>query len=200
MLFNTAKKRDFTPTLSIDGEEIDLVEEMKLLGVIITSDLKWSKNTQYTTKRGYNKLWILRRLKQNGANTKELCDIYQKHVRSSLEYSAVVWHAGLTKIDSTNLERVQKSAFSIILGKEYKSYENSLNKLGMPTLHERREILCAKFAKKALKSEKFSTWFVRDRKEVNTRRKANTVREVDTRTTRFRKSALPFITSILNKT
>ena len=154
MLFNTAKKRDFTPTLSIDGEEIDLVEEMKLLGVIITSDLKWSKNTQYTTKRGYNKLWILRRLKQNGANTKELCDIYQKHVRSILEYSAVVWHAGLTKIYSTNLERVQKSAFSIILGKEYKSYEYSLNKLGMPILHERREIRCAKFAKKALKSEK----------------------------------------------
>ena len=93
MPFKTAKKRDFTPTLSIGGEEIELVEEMKLLGLVLTSDLKWSKNTEYTVKRGYNKLWLLRRLKQNGANTIKLCDICEKHVRIILEYGAVVWHA-----------------------------------------------------------------------------------------------------------
>ena len=35
-LFNTAKKRDFTSTLSIGGEEIELVEEMKLQGIVLT--------------------------------------------------------------------------------------------------------------------------------------------------------------------
>ena len=187
MLFNTAKTRDFTPKLKIDGEDIELVEEMRLLGVVITSDLKWKKNTEFTTKRGYSKLWILRRLKQNGANVKELCDIYQKHVRSILEYSAVVWHAGLTQVDSTNLERVQKAAFSIILGKEYICYENALNKLGMKRLDDRRLLLCTKFAKKAEKSQKFSAWFVKDEKVVNTRSLPKNMKEVKTRTTRFRK-------------
>ena len=58
MLFNTAKKRDFTPALAIDGDVIEPVEEMKLLGVILTNDLKWSKNSEYLIKRGYNKLWF----------------------------------------------------------------------------------------------------------------------------------------------
>ena len=70
----------------------------------------------------------------------------------------------------------------------------------MKTLHERRDILCGKFALKAFKSEKFNKWFVRDTKVVNTRRAPKTVKEVEARTTRFRKSALPYLTSILNKT
>ena len=80
MLFNTAKVKDFTPTLTIDGEVIELVEQMKLLGVQVTSDLKWNANTQYITKKAYNKLWMIRRLKLNGANRRELIDIYSKHV------------------------------------------------------------------------------------------------------------------------
>ena len=60
MLFNTARTRDFLP--------IEVVEQIKLLGVQITSDLNGTKHTQYITKRGYSKLWILRRLKRSGAN------------------------------------------------------------------------------------------------------------------------------------
>ena len=44
MLFNTAKTRDFSPEMIIDNNTLDVVEEMKLLGVKITSDLKWHSN------------------------------------------------------------------------------------------------------------------------------------------------------------
>ena len=33
MLFNTSKKNDFTPALKIDGEMLEVTEEIKLLGV-----------------------------------------------------------------------------------------------------------------------------------------------------------------------
>ena len=47
MLFNTKTKTDFLHQLSLrDGSSIKLVDKMKLLGVIITSDLKWKKNTK----------------------------------------------------------------------------------------------------------------------------------------------------------
>ena len=88
MLFNTSKKRDFTPKLKINNEEIDVVDELKLLGVMITNDLKWNSNTSYITKKGYKKLWILRRLKSFGATQEELKDIYNKQVRSIMEYAA----------------------------------------------------------------------------------------------------------------
>ena len=51
MLFTTSHKNDFSPELEIDGVILELVEEMKLLGVIITSDLKQRENTEFTTKK-----------------------------------------------------------------------------------------------------------------------------------------------------
>ena len=68
MLFNTGKKNDFTPTTNIAGELIEVVDEMKLLGVKISTDLKWNSNTKYITNKSYYRLWILRRLKIMGAN------------------------------------------------------------------------------------------------------------------------------------
>ena len=63
MVFNTAKTRDFTPQFKVEGNKLEVVEEMKLFVVQITNDLKWTTNTAYLTKRGYNKLWMIRRLK-----------------------------------------------------------------------------------------------------------------------------------------
>ena len=46
MLFNTCTSRDFMPDISLENIRIDLVEETKLLGVVLTSDLSWAANTQ----------------------------------------------------------------------------------------------------------------------------------------------------------
>ena len=119
MLFNTARKHDFTPALKIDEENLEVTDEIKLLGVKITNDLKWNSNTKYITTRAYSRLWILRRLKNLGASHSELIDCYTKQARSILEYCAVVWHAGLTHINKSDIERVQKAACAIILGKQY---------------------------------------------------------------------------------
>ena len=75
MVFNTCKNMDFLPTTIIDGEQINLVEEMKILGVIISSDLKFTKNTEYIVKRAFKRIRILRRLKNLGANQSQLLDI-----------------------------------------------------------------------------------------------------------------------------
>ena len=136
----------------------------------------------------------------NGANESELKTIYCQHVRSILEYASVVWHSGLTLENKANIERVQKCALSIILGKDYINYENALSLLNLESLCRRREKLCLKFAKKSLASERFSSWFVPDENTQNTRRKIKTVKPALTRTTRFQKSALPYLTNILNNT
>ena len=148
MLFNNAKTKDFTPELVIEDKTIDIVEHLKLLGVQETSDLKQRTNTAYITKRAYNKLWVIRRLKTSGANTKELFDIYCKHVRSILEYAAVVWHSALTVQNSGDIERVQNSALAIILGNNYISYDNALETINLERLGTRRSLFCLKFAKK----------------------------------------------------
>ena len=39
MLFNNAKNNDFTPVMKLDNDLLEVSEEMKLLGVKITTDL-----------------------------------------------------------------------------------------------------------------------------------------------------------------
>ena len=89
-----------------------------------------------------------------GASTEDMKNIYILFVRSLLDQSATVWHSSLTQGNIDDLERVQKSAFKIILGNEYTSYEKSLVKLDMETLYIRREQLCLYFALKCLKNPK----------------------------------------------
>ena len=68
MLFNQSKKYDFKPELSIEGVRLEVVNKMKLLGVVITDDLKWDENTDFITKKAFSRLWLLRRLKKLGAS------------------------------------------------------------------------------------------------------------------------------------
>ena len=51
MLFNTARSRDFMPGITLDGNSLEVVEEMPLLGLVLTSDLKWSRNTENMCKK-----------------------------------------------------------------------------------------------------------------------------------------------------
>ena len=53
MLFNPGRSLDFSPAFPLDGETIEVVEQTKLLGLIIRSDLSWVGNTDYMVKIYY---------------------------------------------------------------------------------------------------------------------------------------------------
>ena len=114
-----------------------------------------------------------------------------------------VWSAGLTSDDILSLERVQKTACAIILGRAYKGYDDALEQLGLGTLESRRIDLCRKFARKTSENEKYEHWFVESdakAQEIKTRSKkmANKYKDIKFRTDRFRDSPLPYLTSLLN--
>ena len=89
---------------------------------------------------------------------RSLCHYFSR-IRCKLEQSAAVWSSSLTKKNSDDLERVQKSAIRIIFGKPYESYSQTLKELGIMRLCERREIICLKFAKNSLKLNNFKRLF-----------------------------------------
>ena len=74
--------------------------------------------------------------------------IYILFIRSLLEQCSNLWHYSLTLENINTIERVQKSAFKIILQKQYKTYKHALNILDMETLVERRENLFKSFVLK----------------------------------------------------
>ena len=199
ILFNNAKNLDFEPNFEINGQQIELVDVARLLGVIVRSDLKWCSNTEDITKKGFKRLWMLRRLKALGATQKRLVDVLVKQVRSLLEIAVPVWHSGLTVAESKDIERVQKAGLQVILGPRYKNYENALAKCGLKTLNQRRVELCTRFAKKSAKHEKHRKWFVPNLKTTITRSKQPKYCPVFSRTVRFDKSPLSYLTKLLNQ-
>lgn len=198
MLFNKCKNIDFMPSLTLEGMEIELVEEMKILGVVLSSDLKFSKNTEYIVERGFSRIWMLRRLKNLGASVHQLVDVYIKQVRSVLEFAVPVWHSSLTLSDKVDIERVQRAALQVIYGQHYLSYSSACETAGLLTLNERRQLLCKKFTFKAVKNEKHSKWFRVNNKVRRTRQTQSPFCPVVSRTTRFDKSPLSYLTKLLN--
>ena len=198
MVFNPSVTKDFLPHFEVEGTEIELVEQTKLLGVIVTSNLSWTANTDYIVERCISKMWMIRRLKKLGASSSDLLDVFCKQIRSLLEFSVPVWNSSLIGEDIAKLERVQKIFLHISLGDQYHSYTFALKMSGLQKLSERRRKLCLGFAKKSLKHEKFTTWFKPNTKQTVTRQAQPKFCEVYRRTERFHNSPLSYLTRILN--
>ena len=197
--FNPTLKYDFEAGLNVDGKEVESVENMKLLGLTITTDMKWRTNTDVMTKKAYGKLWILKRLKMKGATIEDMKDVYYKQVRSILEFGVPVWSNGITLEEVTDIERVQKSFMYIALGKNYINYGEGLVTLDMETLAERRIKLCETFALRSAKNPKHSQWF-KTYKNIGaeTRSTKTTYRKPLPRLDRYKDSPIPYLTSLLN--
>ena len=198
MLFNNCRNLDFMPKFNLENDEIELLEEMKILGVVFSSDMKWHANTANLVDRAYSRVWILRRLKNLGTGVPELLDVYRHQIRSILELAAPVWHSSLTLDDRTDIERVQKSSLQIILGDRYLTYKNALQTANLKSLEQRRNQLCLKFTSKAVKNPKHRNWFKVNKKVTNTRQSQPTFCPVFSRTVRFQKSPISFMTNLLN--
>ena len=199
IIFNFSKKYKFSTQLSVKNENIEMVNEVKLLGTHITEDLKWNKNTSETVKKAYKRMQLLNRAAKFTNNTSDLKSIYLTYVRSILDQSAVVWHSSLTTKNRRDLERVQKSAVRVILGGKYSTYKNGLEKLNLDDLNDRRTKICLKFAKNCLKNEKVKDIFPKaEFKHKMRKRKQKTFKVKQIKTERYKKSAVPYMTELLN--
>ena len=185
------------PQFQLGGEQLIVAEELRLLGVVIRSDMKWASNTEYICKRASKKLWILRRLKCLGANSEQLLDIYGKQVRSLVEFAVPAWHGAITVVEKQDIERIQKVALHIILGENYDNYLDALKVTKLEPLEKRRDKLCLKFARKAEKSEKFKMWF-KAKPKIYTRQADDKYWKAVARTGRLQKSSVSYLTNLLN--
>ena len=121
-------------------------------------------------------------------------------IRSKLDQSAVVWHSSLSQKNRNDLERVQKSAVRIIIGRKYESYSDTLRSLKMDTLLERREKLCLRFAKKSLNVENFKHLFPLYKKQHEMKTRGSMKFEVcSSSSKRFKVSTIPHMQRLMNK-
>ena len=200
MIFNNTKNYQFTSDLILKGKSIDIVDEVKLLGVIISNDLKWDKNVQKIVKEANIRMKILYTASKFTKSVGDLKKIYIAFIISKLEYACTVWHSSLTNENRSDIERIQKCAFKIILGNYYISYENALEKLNMKTLNERREILCLNFAKKGLNVNAIKKLFPKYINKHNMKTRNGMKYVVNfAKKEKYLKSPIPYFQKLLNK-
>ena len=148
--FNFTLNYQFSTRLHVEESLIENVQQTKLLGCIITSDLTWWENTNSITKKAYQRLEILRKLYEFKVPISDLSHIYTLYVRSILEFNCCVWNFSITEAEVQDIERVQKVACRIILKESFTTYDNALSILKLVDLKERRKSLCLKFAQNCL--------------------------------------------------
>lgn len=199
MIFNMSKKYQFPPELNLTENEIlEVVEEAKVLGVILSINLKWTKNTDYIAQKAMKNICIVRRMKKLGFDKHILNDIYQKEIRSILEFAVPVWTGSLTDHDSDRIENIQRKVFKLILQTGYISYEDACKKFNCDTLKDRRRKLCLNFSKKEYKKEP-SIFTKFEPVVINRHTHKKIVKEFLCQTDRLYNSSLPFLSRLLNK-
>ena len=82
MIFNNSKKFQFSSDLKLKGERLQIVDEAKLLGTIITNDLKWNKNTHKIVKDANLRMRMLHIASKFMNNKEDLLHIYKTFIRS----------------------------------------------------------------------------------------------------------------------
>ena len=200
MVFNYTENYQFTPRLSVEGEILEVIDSTKLLGTIITSDLRWEQNMASIVKKSNARMELLRRVASFGTSFEDLKTIYILFVRSQLEHSCVVWHSSLTEQQKSDLERVQRSALKVILGSRYESYEKALNMLDLEPLVDRREYLCLKFAQKCILNEKTNKMFPLNQKMHRMKMRNNEKFQVQhANTDRLKNFTVIYMQNLLNE-
>lgn len=148
MIISFKRSRPQIPPLTINNTVIEHVSHSKLLGVIISDDLKWDRHIDYICSKASKRLHFLTRLKRSGVEVPELLDYYRSVIRSVLEYASPAWFTNVADTSPTTghmweLEHIQIRAFNIIM--PHLSYEQALKESKFPTIRERLLHLCSNF-------------------------------------------------------
>ena len=75
----------------MNQKKLDELDECRLLGVILTNDLSFEKNSEKIVKNAYCRMIMLRKLSEFCVPIEDMLNIYILYIRSAAEQSCVVW-------------------------------------------------------------------------------------------------------------
>ena len=194
MVINYAHNYQFATRVHLNDTLLETINETRLLGTVLSSDLKWHSNSKQLTQKGYQRMTILRKLYDFDLPLEDLVMIYNLYIRSILEFNSNVWFSSITNEEREDIERVQKVACKIMLKDDYENYSQALKKLNLQNLSDRRQMLAYRFAVKCVKSDRFKDLF-----PLNDKRNSEKYAVKCAHTGRLMDSSLPAMQRLLNR-
>ena len=117
------------------GKSLTPVDELKDLGVIVSSDLSWRPHISSIVQRARSvAAWVFSVFKARDVTT--MMTLFKSLVRCHLEYCCPLWHPS-SVADIKLLEGVQRTFTSKIYGVQHLNYWQRLQALGLMSLQRR---------------------------------------------------------------
>ena len=109
-IFNPLRSVDVLPEVSLDNgqSQLEVVEEIKLLGQILTTDMRTNKNTNNICSKAYSRMWVLQRLKNLNCPREELIEVLKQQIFSVVEQAVPYWGPRITKAESQAIEQYEQ--------------------------------------------------------------------------------------------
>ena len=179
------------PNILIEGNVVERVDHVKLLGITLSNDLTWKRHVDNIVKKAGKRMYMLYQLKRAGVNQADLVTIHISVVRPVVEYACPVWHTNLSIYLSDNIEMIQKRAVRAIFPDM--SYVDIINHINLSTLKERRDYLCKKyFINMQARSHKVKCLLPEKRLVDYNLRRGNMYPLTVTRSNRYNNSLIPW--------
>ena len=162
--------------------------------------MKWNAQIKQMTERATKTIWVIRRMKSVGVSQATLVNYWVAEGRSALEMCAPLWHSSITAAQSRALSRVQRVAMAAITSVWGASHTEQLSSLSLQPLAERRTELCRRFARRTAEKSRHQDMFqpVENLRPARQAAKRPAYIEKWSRTAAYRRSALPYLTRLLN--
>ena len=157
-------EREFSP-ITVSDIDLETVESIKLLGLHLSRNLKWNAHVTEIARIVVPRLYFLRQLRRSKVATKELVLFFTTCIRPLTEYACQMYHNSLPNYLRDDLERLQKRAMRIIFGDI--SYSESLERVQLPTLFNRRKELTTQYFEKIACNPNHRLYNILPEKNVN---------------------------------
>ena len=110
MIFHFSRNKQFTTNLTVNDENVEIINEAKLLGTTITSYLLGNRNTEQIVKDANKRMRLLHAASKYISKISDMKTIYTAFLRRKLDHSSVVWQSGLSKNKTKILKSRDRSS------------------------------------------------------------------------------------------
>ena len=143
IVFNNNQKQNCKISIQVIDEgkpvTIESKDSIKILGVILDTNLNWEKQVNAIKKKAFNVTRNIHRINYL-LPEKQRIKLYHALISPQFSYADIIW-GGCRQKDSRRLQSVQNFAAKSITGhRKYDSATNSLKQLNFLNLHQRRQV------------------------------------------------------------
>ena len=97
MIVNFTQNYQFHTRLNLKQNNIEVVNQMKILGTVISDQLSWTENCNILVKKVNARMQLLRKVWGFGSSIEDMVHLWKVYCVSILDQSAVVWVGCLQK-------------------------------------------------------------------------------------------------------